>query len=220
MKKMFINKINIMIKNYIFIIIVLFNVLCFYGLYYFFECGNLKDYLSNYGLLLTLIFAISISYINNTINNIREQSKFAFEKSIGTVTKAFNLIDDNGIIFKKYNWSNLAQEIKIINELNQDIILNSHRKTYTNICKLLSDKYDLYKIFRNEYYYEDETMDQILKEHDKNDLINKDDLLIVYSFIEHFKEENVNSIKFEELNNIEAENQELGYYFNYISSKS
>ena len=63
-------------------------------------------------------------------------------------------------------------------------------------------------------------MDQILKEHDKNDLINKDDLLIVYSFIEHFKEENVNSIKFEELNNIEAENQELGYYFNYISSKS
>lgn len=136
------------------------------------------------------------------------------------MTKAFNLIDDNGIIFKKYNWSNLAQEIKIINELNQDIILNSHRKTYTNICKLLSDKYDLYKIFKNEYYYEDETMDQILKEHDKNDLINEDDLLIVYSFIEHFKEENVNSIKFEELNNIEAENQELGYYFNYISSKS
>ncbi|MFL2660013.1 MAG: hypothetical protein ACJ0GZ_03455 [Alphaproteobacteria bacterium] len=130
------------------------------------------------------------------------------------------MIDDNGIIFKKYNWSNLAQEIKIINELNQDIILNSHRKTYTNICKLLSDKYDLYKIFKNEYYYEDETMDQILKEHDKNDLINEDDLLIVYSFIEHFKEENVNSIKFEELNNIEAENQELGYYFNYISSKS
>jgi len=88
---------------------------------------------------------------NNKTNDIREQSKFAFERAINTIIKAFNLIDDQGM--------------KIINELTQDIILDSHKQTYIRICKLFSDKYDLYRIFQNEYYIEQENdiEDHIMK---------------------------------------------------------
>ncbi len=112
--------------------------------------------------------------------------------------------------------------MKIINELTQDIILDSHKQTYIRICKLFSDKYDLYRIFQNEYYIEQENdieyhIMKTLRQYSEELIINKDDLLIVYSFIEHFKKENINSIKFIKINNIQEQNQELGYYFKYIS---